>query len=102
MTILLKNSITWGSIMAFTAILFGILIFSVSVFFVLAYIQGQSSMRHNRNSQARQRELQLKLHADLQARIEVDARRFEGARRALLERAGGDTAAGSADREHAA
>ncbi|HZH32860.1 MAG TPA: hypothetical protein VEY11_18980 [Pyrinomonadaceae bacterium] len=100
MTILLKNSIAWGSIMAVTAILFGILIFSVSLFFVLAYIQGQSSMRQNRNSQARQREQQLKLQADLQARIEADARRFEEARRALLERAGRHT--GSADREQAA
>jgi hypothetical protein len=89
--------------MTVTAILFGLLIFSVSLFFVLAYIRGQSSMRQNRHSQARQRELQLKLQADLQARIEADARRFEEARRALLGRAGGgDDDSGSANREHAA
>jgi len=77
--------------MVFAAFLFGLLIFSVSVFCVLAYIRSSSSLRHNQNSWARQRQLQLKLQADLQARIEADARKFEEARLALLERRRGDS-----------
>ncbi|HEX8129192.1 MAG TPA: hypothetical protein VF527_08835 [Pyrinomonadaceae bacterium] len=89
--------------MTATALLFGFFILAVSVFFLLAYIHSQSSMQQNRNSQARQRELQLKLQADLQARIEADTRRFEEERRALLERAAGDPdSRDSRDTEHAA
>jgi hypothetical protein len=70
---------------------FGVLIFLVSLFFLLGYIRSQTSLRRGHNSLVRQREQQLKLQVDLQARIEADVRKFEAERRALLERAGGDS-----------
>ena len=70
--------------MLVAAFIFGILIFSFSLVFVLLYAQSNKSMRENHSVLARQRELQLKFQADLQARMELDARLYEEARQALL------------------
>jgi hypothetical protein len=86
--------------MAIGAFIFGILIFSFSVFVLLGYLRSSKALESSRRSLARQRELDLKVLADLQARMEADERRFEEKRRALLERAGG--ASGGRDVEHAA
>jgi len=86
--------------MVVAAFLFGIVIFSVSVICLLGYIRSSNFLRQNHNSWARQRALHLQLQADLQARIEADTRKFEEARRELLERAGGDS--DRPDVEHAA
>ncbi|HEX8636186.1 MAG TPA: hypothetical protein VF703_18845 [Pyrinomonadaceae bacterium] len=85
--------------MIVAAFLFGILIFSISVFFLISYINSNKSWRRNQHAWVRQRQLQLKLEADLRARIEADTHRFEETRRALLERAGGDSE--RPGREHA-
>ncbi|MDQ1560139.1 MAG: hypothetical protein QOD32_3199 [Pyrinomonadaceae bacterium] len=86
--------------MVVAAFIFGLVIFSVSVFFLLGYIRSHNSIRQNRHSLARQQQLQAKLQADLQTRIEADARKFEEARRALLAHANGES--DRADVEHAA
>ena len=85
--------------MVFGAFIFGILIFSFSVFFLFAYIRSNKSLDSSRRSLARQRELDLKVLADLQARMESDERSFEERRRALLKRA--DDAPDGRDVEHA-
>lgn len=76
--------------MVIAAFIFGLFIFAISGFFLLNYIRTNQYMRQSRDSMARQKRLQLKLQADLQARIEADERKFEEARRALLERTEGD------------
>ncbi|HZG53692.1 MAG TPA: hypothetical protein VEZ40_16305 [Pyrinomonadaceae bacterium] len=77
--------------MIVAAFLFGVLIFCISVFFLISYINSNKSWRRNQHARVRQRELQLKLEADLRARIEADAHQFDEARRALLGREGGDS-----------
>jgi hypothetical protein len=77
--------------MTIAAFSFGFVILFVSLFFLLGYIRSHTSIRENRHSLARQRQLQAKLQADLQARFEADALKFEEERRALLARAGGDS-----------
>jgi len=74
--------------MLVAAFIFGMLIFSFSLVFLLLYVQSHNSMRENQGALARQRELQLKYQAELQARMERDARQFEEARQALLKSAG--------------
>lgn len=86
--------------MVFGAFIFGILIFSFSVFFLLGYIRSNKALDSSRRSLARQRELDLKVLADLQARMEADERRFEERRSALLKRA--ERASGGTDVGHAA
>lgn len=86
--------------MVIAAFVFGIVIFSVSLVFLLNYIRTNQFMRETNNFWARQQRLQLKLQADLQARMEADERKFEEMRRALLKRAGGDS--GRSDVGHAA
>lgn len=86
--------------MVVAAFIFGIVILSVSVFFLLNYIRSNQFMRQSRNSLAQRQKLQLKLQANLQARMEADERKFEEARRALLERPGSDS--DQPDVEHAA
>ena len=77
--------------MEVAAFIFGIFIFSVSAFFLIAYIRGKDALHRSHNSLARQQQLNLKLLADLQARMETEERKYEERRRALLERAGGDS-----------
>jgi hypothetical protein len=73
------------------AFIFGIVIFSFSLMFLVLYVKSHKSMRENQSALARQRERQLKFQAELQARMELDARRYEEARQALLLRpTGGD------------
>lgn len=76
--------------MVVAAFIFGIIIFSLSLFFLVLYVQSNKSMRENHGALARQRERQLKFQADLQARMDAEARQFEEARQALLKHAGGD------------
>ena len=76
--------------MVIAAFVFGLVIFALSLFLVFSYIQSDRSMQQQGNSLARQRALQVKLQADLQARVEADTRKFEEDRRSLLERAGVD------------
>ena len=77
--------------MILAAFIFAVFISALSLFCLFAYIQGNKSMRRDRAFWAQQRELESKLQADLQARMEADSRRYEEMRRALLERAGGDS-----------
>jgi hypothetical protein len=76
--------------MLVAAFIFGLLICSFSLVFLFLYVQSHKSMRENQGALARQREQQLKFQADLQARIERDARQFEEARQALLKNTDGD------------
>lgn len=78
--------------MVVAAFIFGIVIVSLSLFFLLLYVQSNKHMRENQSVLARQREQQLKLQVELQARMETDERQFEAARQALLKhaRSGGD------------
>ncbi|HEX8422678.1 MAG TPA: hypothetical protein VF634_04665 [Pyrinomonadaceae bacterium] len=76
--------------MLVAAFIFGIIILSLSLFFLLLYVKSDKSIRENQGALARYREQQLKLRAELQARMERDARAYEEARRSLLKRAGGD------------
>jgi hypothetical protein len=71
------------------AFVFGIIIFALSLFFLLLYVRSNNHMRANHTALARRREQQLKFQADLQAQIEADARKYEEARQALLKDAGG-------------
>ncbi|HEV7902617.1 MAG TPA: hypothetical protein VGO96_02155, partial [Pyrinomonadaceae bacterium] len=66
---------------------FGVLISSISLFFLLVYVRNNISMQASQRALARQRELQLRLQADLQARMETEARKYEEARQALLKQA---------------
>lgn len=75
--------------MVVAALIFGILVLAGSLFFLLLYVQSNNSMRASQNALARQRERQLKFQADLQARMEMEARKYEEARQTLLKRAGG-------------
>ncbi|HEY0083703.1 MAG TPA: hypothetical protein VGB61_12995 [Pyrinomonadaceae bacterium] len=77
--------------MVIAAFIFAVFIFTLSLGCLFAYIQGNKSLRRDRSFWAQQQELELKLQADLQARMEADSRRFEEQRRALLERTGGDS-----------
>jgi hypothetical protein len=90
--------------MVVAAFVFGTIIFSFSLFFLMLYVRSNNFMRANRSSLARQREQQLKLQAELQARMEREARQFEATRQALLRDAppsgGGDP--DRRDVEHAA
>ena len=76
--------------MIVAAFVFGILILSISLCFLLLYVQSNKSMQENHTALARQRERQLMFQTELQARIEMEARQFEAARQALLKDAGGD------------
>jgi hypothetical protein len=75
--------------MLVAAFIFGLLICSFSLVFLLLYVQSHKSIRENQGTLARQREQQLKYQAELQARMERDARQFEEARQALLKNTGG-------------
>jgi hypothetical protein len=90
--------------MVVAAFIFGLTLLSISVFFLIFYVQNQKSMRGNHRALERQRERQLKFQADLQARIDMEARQFEEARQSLLKQAGGDDDRDSGQRniEHAA
>ena len=76
--------------MILAAFVFAVFISVLSLACLIGYIRGNKSMRRDRHFWAQQRELELKLQADLQARMEADSRRFEETRRALLERTGDD------------
>jgi hypothetical protein len=76
--------------MVLAAFIFAVFISVLSLACLLGYIQSNKSLRRDRHFWAQQRELELKLQAELQARMEADSRRFEEARRALLERTGDD------------
>lgn len=76
--------------MLVAAFIFGIIILSLSLFFLLLYVKGDKSIRKNQGALARHRERQLKFQAELQARIERDTRVYEEARRSLLKQAGRD------------
>ena len=86
--------------MVVAALIFGVFLVAVSFFFLLLYVRSNASMRENQNALARQREQQLKFQADLQARMEMEARKYEEARQALLKHAGGNSK--RPDIEHAA
>ena len=91
--------------MLVASFVFGLIILSVSVVFLIHYIQSHKSMRANRAALARLRERQLRFQADLQARIDIEARQYEEARQALLKQARGsddDNNAGRHDIGHAA
>jgi hypothetical protein len=77
--------------MVIASFIFAVVIFSLSLACLFVYIQSNKSLRRDSNFWARQRELEIKLQADLQALMEADSRRFEETRRALLERTGGDS-----------
>jgi hypothetical protein len=77
--------------MILAAYIFAVVISALSLFCLFSYIRSNKSMRRDRHFWAQQRELELKLQADLQARMEADSRRFEETRRALLERTGGNS-----------
>lgn len=76
--------------MVVAAFIFGIIILTFSLFFLLVYVNGHKSMRANSNALARQRDQHLKFQADLQARMERDARQFEAKRQDLLKNERGD------------
>jgi hypothetical protein len=87
--------------MSVAAFIFGSLVVLISLLFVLVYVRNNHSMRASQSALARQRERQLKVQADLRARMETEGRSYEEARQALLKRA----SAGDGDRqniEHAA
>ena len=88
--------------MVVAAFIFGLVILAVSLFFLMLYVQSHKSLRENQSALARQRALQLKFQADLQARMERDARKYEEARQALLRDARGGDDSKSRDIEHAA
>ena len=88
--------------MVLAAFIFGILIFSSSLVFLLSYVRSDKSIRRNYGALARQRERQLKFEADLQARIELDARKYEEARQALLKRKRDNSESARRNIEHAA
>ena len=75
--------------MVVAALIFGFLLIAFSLVFLLLYVQSNNSIRENQNALARERERQLKFQAELQARMEMEARKYEEARQALLKRAGG-------------
>ena len=76
--------------MVVAAFIFGGLILTFSLFFLLIYVNSHKSMRANSSALARQREQHRKFQADLQARMERDARQFEAKRQALLKNERGD------------
>ena len=78
--------------MIVAAFVFSIAIFAFSLLFLLRYIQNEKCLRVSREILARQQQQQLKLQADLQARMEADRRALEAARQALLKQSGGDDA----------
>lgn len=89
--------------MVIAAFIFGIIILTVSLFFLSLYVKSNKSMRENQSALARQRARQLQYQAELQARMERDARQFEEARQALLKKAGdGGGDRGRRNIEHAA
>jgi hypothetical protein len=73
--------------MLIAAFIFGSLIIAFSLCFLLHYVKSHQSMRVNQGALARQRERQLKFQAELQARMAIDARKYEEARQALLKQA---------------
>ncbi len=80
--------------MIVASFIFGVGILALSLFFLLLYVRSSNSIRENLTALARQRARQLKLQAELQARMDADARKYEEARQALLkqaERGGDDT-----------
>jgi uncharacterized membrane protein len=74
--------------MLVAAFIFGLIILSISLFFLIFYVRSYKAMRENRNALARQRERQLRVQLDLQARMDIEARQFEETRRALLNQVG--------------
>ena len=89
--------------MIVASFIFGVGILALSLFFLLLYVRSSNSIRENLTALARQRARQLKLQAELQARMDADARKYEEARQALLKQAarGGDDTKRS-NIEHAA
>lgn len=75
--------------MVVAALIFGSLVLSISLLFLLVYVRNNNSMRESQSALARQRAQQLKAQADLQARMELEAREYEEARQALLKQASG-------------
>lgn len=75
--------------MALAGFIFGLVIFAFSLFFLLLYVHSNKSMRENHSALARQRERQLKFQAELQERMDREAREFEEARQTLLRKANG-------------
>jgi Flp pilus assembly protein TadB len=88
--------------MVIAAFIFGLVVFLCSFFFVFHYIQSHKSMRANHLAATKQRARQLKVQADLQARMDREAREFEETRQALLRQAGDDDSPDHQDIGHAA
>ena len=74
--------------MLVAAFVFGLIILSISLFFLIFYVRSHRAMREKRNALARHRERHLKVQLDLQARMDMEARQFEEARLALFKQAG--------------
>jgi phage regulator Rha-like protein len=87
--------------MVVAALIFGILVLSISLLFLLVYVRNNNSMRESQSALARRREQQLKFQADLQARMESEGRKYEEARQALLRQTSGTDRDGQ-NIEHAA
>lgn len=75
--------------MVVAALVFGVFVVACSLLFLLLYVKSNKSLRENQSVLARRRAQQLKLQAELQARMETEARNYEEARQALLKQAGG-------------
>jgi len=88
--------------MVVAAFIFGLVVVAFSLFFLLLYVKSHKSMRENHSALVRQREYQSKLQADLQARMDMDARKYDEARQALLKQAGGSDDAKRRNIGHAA
>jgi thiosulfate reductase cytochrome b subunit len=88
--------------MVVASFIFGLVVIAFSLIFLLLYVQSNKSMRENHSALVRQREQQRKFQADLQARMEMDARKYEEARQALLKQAGGKDDSKRRNIEHAA
>jgi hypothetical protein len=87
--------------MVVAAFIFGLFLIAFSLFFLLLYVRSNTCIRESQNALARQWEQQLKLQANL-ARMEMEARKYEEARQALLKRAGGGKDPKRRNIEHAA